>query len=165
MKKLIALFSILLLLTACGEKSIIEQPGFNKKDHHFVTKAQSEIMDDVEASVPGTYYFGYGECPVCQELVPVLEEVLTELDQTATYIDVSKEEFQKISERFQTFDASLPENRQSGGGVPFVVGIDEDGTIRTHAGTVGNFQPGQTEMNEDQIEYLSIKLKQVITGE
>ena len=166
MKKLLTLFSILLLLTACGEKNIMaDQPEFNKKDHHFVTESQTTIMDNIEAGVAGTYYFGYGGCPVCVDLVPVLEDVLTELDQEAIYIDVSKEEFKSIGERFQAFDESLPENQQSGGGVPFVLVIDEDKNIRTHAGTVGNYSPGKEDMSEDQIEYLEIKLKQAITGE
>lgn len=166
MKKLLALISILLLITACGDKDIMaDQPNFDKKDHHFVTKDQEEIMSDIEASVPGTYYFGYAECPVCEDIVPVFEDVLTELDEEAIYIDVAKDEFQKIAERFQEFDQALPESKQSGGGVPFILVIDEDETIRTHAGTVGNYSPGQEEMTEDQVEYLSIKLRQAITGE
>lgn len=166
MKKLLTLISILLLLTACGEKDIMAgHDGFDKKDHHFVTKSQEAIMDDIEARVPGVYYFGFANCPVCTDLVPVFEDVLTDLDVQAIYIDVSKDEFQKIAERFQTLDQSLPQSMQSGGGVPFVLVVDEDENIRTHAGTVNSYTPGAEEMDENEIEYLKVKLTQAITGQ
>lgn len=167
MKKILTLVSILLLLSACGaDKNIMaDQPGFDKKDHHFVSDSYESIMDDIEASKENIYYFGYGGCPVCEDLVPVLEDVLTDLDQEAIYIDVSKEEFSKIAERFQSYDEALGADLASQGGVPFVLVIDKDGSIRTHRGTVNTYNPGVEEMNDNEIEYLVNKLKQAITGQ
>ena len=167
MKKILTLISILFLLSACGtDKNIMsDQPGFNKKDHHFVSDSYESIMTDIENLKPDVYYFGFGACPVCQDIVPVFEDVLTELDQEAIYVDVSKEEFKKIADRFQAFDQELGANLASQGAVPFVLVIDEDETIRTHRGTVNTYNAGEEEMNENEIEYLENKLKQAITGQ
>lgn len=167
MKKTLTLVSILLLLlTACSEKNIMaDQPNFDKKDHHFITDSYTAVMSDIEAKKEGIYYFGNATCPVCEDLVPVLEDVLTELDQEAIYINVSKEEFSSIAERFEEFDQSLAPALQSEGGIPYLVAIDDKGTVRTHRGTISSYDIGKEEMSEDQIQYLEIKLKQAITGE
>lgn len=164
MKKLLLLFTSLVLLSACSS-NIMKGHDELGADHHFVKEDYSDVMDDLENKKPGVYYAGFPECPYCSDLVPVLEDVLEETDTMATYIKVDDSGFDKIRDRFIDFDESLDESQQSGGGVPFVIVIDEDETIRTHVGTVEGYSPGVEEMSENQLEYLHIKLTQAIEGQ
>lgn len=163
-KKIILLLSFLFVLTACSSGNIMKDyKGFDKKDHHFVTKKNKEILEDMENKVANIYYIGYPECPYCTDLVPIFEEVLTELDRTAMYLNPQKDFSQKEIEQYSNFMKSLPEKLQSQG-VPFIIVIDEEQNIRTFSPTIASTNPGNHKLSESQIDYLKIKLKQVING-
>lgn len=165
MKKIMTvLLTSLLLLTACGSNNIMKDyKKLDKKDHHFKSLGVSETLDALEEKQEGIYFIGYAGCQFCSDFVPILEDVLTEIDQTAIYLDIQDKAFnQEAVERFLEFDKSLPENKQSKGGVPFLVVINDKGDVNTFAGTVQGHNPGVEELSENQIEYLKIKLKQTI---
>ncbi|CAM3646433.1 hypothetical protein ERUR111494_04875 [Erysipelothrix urinaevulpis] len=162
MKKLLTILSVLVLLTACGQKDIMKgYKGLKGPDHQFVSEDYKAVMKKIENKEPGLYYFGFSDCPYCQDLVPVLNETLVELDQKAIYIDVKNSSFQGISKAFQDFEATLPQDKQSGGAFPYVMGIDKDGNVNTHKGTVQSHNL-DTGLTEDEAKYIKLKIKQLI---
>lgn len=163
-KRIVLVLSLLFVLTACSTGNIMKDyKGFDKKDHHFVALNGKEGVENLQNKKTGIYYIGYPECPFCTDMVPVFEEVLTELDQKALYINPQKDFDESTSKLYQEFVKSLPESLQSDG-VPFVIVIDEDQTIRTFSPSVKSTSPGNHKLTENQIEYLRIKLTQVIKG-
>lgn len=168
MKKLLTLIlSSLILLTACGSNNVMKDyKNLDKKDHHFENIGVIETIEALEEKQEGIYFVGYAGCAFCADLVPVLEEVLTEIDKTAYYLNIEDKDFNdEAIERFMNFDQSLAENKQSQGGVPFVISINQEGDINTFTGTVQGHNPGVEDLSENQIEYLKIKLKQTLEFE
>ena len=163
-KKIVLTLTFLLVLVGCSNGNIMKDyNGFNKKDHHFVTKKHNEILDDLENKVANIYYIGYPECPYCTDLVPVFEDILTEVDRSALYLNPQKDFTQDNAEQYQKFINSLPEKQQNNG-VPFIIVIDEDQTVRTFSPNIASKEPGNHKLSENQIEYLKLKLRQVING-
>lgn len=166
MKRIFLTLSVLLVLIAgCSQGSdniMSGYPGFDKEDHHFVTKSASEIIDDLENKVPGAYYLGFSECPWCRVLVPILEEALTETDTTITYLNVRGSDFANsdtLKNRLLAWDGTLDSDSQGGGSVPFVIVIAPDGSITTHLGTVETqTDPANQPLTDTQTLYLRSRL-------
>lgn len=167
MKKRILLVLLVLLLTACSSsKSNIMQgyQGFNKTDHHFVTKDYVEIINDITSYKPGIYYMGFKECPWCIALVPVFEEVATDFDSEIVYLNTRDDKYSKDTqemERLNAFITSLPKELQNDGKVPFIISISKSGEIKTHLGTAPNHEAPNQAMTESQVSYLKARLTEL----
>ena len=174
MKKTILLVLMTLLLTACSIQNgnsnvnIMEgYKGFDKKDHHFVTKGYNEIIEDITSYKQGIYYLGFKECPWCIALVPVFEEVATTQDMTITYLntrdDKYKEDAQAI-EKLTEFIETLPKDQQNDGKVPFIISISKDKVVKTHLGTAPNHNAPTTDMTEAEVSYLTARLNELFNN-
>ena len=166
MKKIVLLcVTLLLVLTACGQKNIMKDyPNFKVKDHHFETKKFSEIMDDMENKVPGVYYVGFAQCPWCVALVPHLEDVLADYDLTAIYMDTQDAQFannDSIKERYEAFLGTFPDGIENKGSSPFVFVIDANGSINGHTGTAPTHDARQNEMTDKELDYLNARLERL----
>lgn len=170
MKKSILLVLMSLVLVACTSSKVNIMDGykgFNKKEHHFVTKDYNEIIDDITSYKQGIYYLGFKECPWCIALVPVFEEVATSLDMTITYLNTREEKYTgdtQAIEKLNDFIATLPVDQQNDGKVPFIISISKDKVVKTHLGTAPNHDARSTEMTESEVSYLTSRLNELFNN-
>lgn len=166
MKKSLVLIMLCLMLVACTSGTNIMEgyKGFTKKDHHFTTKDHNEIIDDITSYEPGIYYLGFAQCPWCIALVPVFEEVATEHDMTITYLNTRDDKYKAdtpSTSRLNDFIATLPEDMQNQGSVPFIISISKDKVVKTHLGTAPNHDAPSAEMTESEVNYLTARLNEL----
>lgn len=172
MKKISVFIALCFLLVACSPKQsgnniMSGYKGFEKVDHHFVTKDYNSIIDDITSLTQGVYYIGFAECPWCIALVPVLEDVATEQDMNITYLNSRDEKYSKDTEaieRLNTFISSLPAEDQNDGYVPFIISIGHDKVVKTHLGTAPNHDAPNASMTDEEVNYLTLRLKELFTN-
>ena len=163
MKKLFAILSLITLLVGCsGTRNIMsDYQGFNKKDHHYVTKNYNQIIDDITSYKQGVYYIGYAQCPWCVELVPVMEEVATAQSMNVIYLNAQDKDFKKdkaANQKLNDFIKTFPQENQNKESVPFTISIGADKTIKTHLGTAPNHKPQVAKMSDDEIKFVKARL-------
>ncbi|QIK70752.1 thioredoxin [Erysipelothrix sp. HDW6C] len=173
MKKLIfTLMAIMLVLTGCTSKGntsadgAADMSGYEGigKEHHFVSEALPDMVSNIENKVEGIYYLGFATCPWCIELTPVMEDVASELNVSIHYLNVRDDAWKtnKLADRIMAFEETLPASAtKSEGYVPYLIIIDKDGNIKTHLGTVDGHEPSKAKMTEDQVNFLTIRLKEM----
>lgn len=167
MKKLVLLVLMTLLLVACTATKVNIMDGykgFNKKDHHFITKDYNDIIDDITSYKQGIYYLGFKECPWCIALVPVFEEVATTQDMSITYLNTREDKYVNDTQAIQKlndFITALPVDQQNDGKVPFIISISKDKVVKTHLGTAPNHDARSTEMTESEVSFLTSRLNEL----
>lgn len=176
MKKMLLMSLCLVFLMGCGQTvnedsiqtketyTMSEYSGLKTSDIRFKTDTPDCIIKKLEDKVPGTFFIGFSDCPWCQSLVPVLNDVLIDKDQYAYYLDVRSSDFssnQSFVERYNSFDEGLGKFG-SGGSVPFLIVIDENGKVQTHIGTLENHDASKEDLNDEQVEQLKKILSDMI---
>lgn len=94
MKKLLTIFFSVILLTGCTSTHKSDMSGyddFTDKDHVFYDMRVKEMIQKMDDKETFTVYFGFSECPYCNEAMPVLNEVAKERNQEVGYINTRKD--------------------------------------------------------------------------
>ncbi|MGT2832724.1 hypothetical protein [Streptococcus halotolerans] len=121
----------------------------------------SETLSKMTSRQAGIYYYGFPECPWCQELVPVLERVLKEEETTAFAVDIHDKQYsQKDSQTLKSFYQD--QVKQENVSVPFLVAINEAGEVRIHVGTVDGHNAKMKKMTRKQKEELTKALRELV---
>lgn len=104
MKRIILLFTILLVLCGCNQKpkTIVESNydivsttvdmsgyfGVNSTNHCFRLVTCQELFNTIDNKGSGVFYLGRTNCQCCLDVTKYLDEVARELNVTVYYIDV-----------------------------------------------------------------------------
>ena len=114
MKKILSILLITVFLTGCSIEKIekeeyVQAEDFStdysiREDHIFVDVTIEEVIDIFEEGT-GIVYFGFPECPFCQEIVPILDGITVDNDIERIYYynprqirEDNPEEYQKLLE-------------------------------------------------------------------
>ena len=121
MKRLFIILLCLLTLCSCTAKepandidlvtTKVDMSGYRNMlpfDHQFVGIDPSEFIRVFQEKGTGIFYFGYADCPYCNEAIPYLNEVAKENDIKIHYIDVYSDQY-NFFEYFETVKALLEE--------------------------------------------------------
>ena len=110
----------------------------------------------------GVYYFGYEDCPWCQDAIPILKEVAQSQNQSVYYIRTRDSNHKLLYDERQkeeliTYIGEYMEKNEEGEltlYVPMVVQMMEGTIENCHIGTVEGYEPSEREMTENEKEYL-----------
>ncbi|MEQ9763292.1 hypothetical protein ABPS01_01210 [Streptococcus sp. ZJ151] len=148
---------------------LVAQPAVQQKEsldydtstESLITANGSETLSKMTSGQAGIYYYGFPECPWCQELVPVLERVLKEEEKTAFAVDIHDKQYsQTDSQTLKSFYQA--QVKQENVSVPFLVAISEAGEVRTHVGTVDGHNAKTAKMTKEQQEELAKTLRELV---
>lgn len=168
MKKiLLTLSAALIFLSGCSSNIMSSYTTLTEKNHHYVTKQYTEIMDDLENKVPGVYYFGFPDCPWCKVLVPEFETVLNEYDMTALAVDTRNKQFTNneiLQKRYADFLETFQAGKDSQGSVPFIVVISKDGIVDGHSGLTPDYRDIKVPLTDEQRTYFQARVGYLLDG-
>lgn len=130
----------------------------------------SEAIDFFKEKKSGLLYFGFVNCPWCQELVPILHELTRQENVPVYYIETrnrentrlySDEERDKISPYLKEF---IKENKEGTPTlyVPLVVAVENGEVIAGHQGTTSDHNAHEEKLSEAQKELLQNDLQNLI---
>lgn len=174
MKKLLIVFIILTLLCSCTKKVIYDDPQGNISDMTAYNNLQTDrfydltiddFLDLIEEEKTFIAYFGYEECPWCNDLLPTLNEVATEKDLKIYYIDFhAQENMDNIEGLEKIKDLSADYLQQDEQGqlklyFPTVFYVRKGKIVELHQGTVSGHDASKNELTEKQQARLKYNLE------
>ncbi|MDO5079074.1 MAG: transporter accessory protein [Streptococcus minor] len=150
----------LVVLTMFGFQ-LNKKPLYDDTAPEFIKLHSDQVVQKIENSKRGVYYFGFANCPWCQELLPYLREELAAQDSTAYLVDTKSADFseenrQKITDIYIKY---LGGDRLY---VPFLIVIDSKGELRVHMGTVEGHDASKERMTESQEKEFKNLLRNLI---
>lgn len=129
MKKIIAILSVLLILSGCtsntygpityenkvelvsSDVDMSAYPTMQTTGHAFKKVSMEEANRIYSEGGTAVIFYGYPTCGFCTKAVPVINESALEMNVTVYYVDVSKNDdkqayadFQKLAENFLTIE-------------------------------------------------------------
>ena len=84
-----------MFVIACGGAQKAELNGyddFHDEQHVFLESDALDVVKKMDAKESFCVYFGFGNCPWCEEALPVLNEVAKEYKQNVLYVNTRKKE-------------------------------------------------------------------------
>lgn len=170
MKKFsLLLITFLLFLTGCANSSpkkadMSNYTGLTTENHRFLDVELTQGIRKLTNKEPGVYYIGYSGCPWCQALIPHLNQNLEEADKDAYYLNlkgtnVDEQTAKKAREDINEF---LSQYGSSYVGVPLLIVVNEDGSIKEHVGTLNTHNATERELTEYEIVLLNKVLKELL---
>ena len=118
------------------------------------------VFTMLENKESGIVYFGFSDCPWCQEALPILKQVLEEQKLNCYYVQTRDEErnsLLKEEEKADIMEKSMDflqrdEENNPQLYVPFVIVIEEGKVIDGHVGTVEGYDTNERKMNKEEKE-------------
>lgn len=147
----------------CEEQSACSiDEADNQKDDWFIGLTMEDALQKLENQEDGVYYFGYEDCPWCQDDAPVLKEVAQEHQKKVYYIRTRDEDHNLMyddeqKERIINYLGEYMETNEDGQltlYVPMVVEMKNGKVKNTHIGTVDSYDPNEREMTEEETKQL-----------
>ena len=147
----------------CEEQSACSiDEADNQKDDWFIGLTMEDALQKLENQEDGVYYFGYEDCPWCQDAAPVLKEVAQEHQKKVYYIRTRDEDHNLLyddeqKERIINYLGEYMETNEDGQltlYVPMVVEMKNGKVKNTHIGTVDSYDPNEREMTEEETKQL-----------
>ena len=137
------------------KQELTDQKPFEKTDIN-------TVFTMLENKQSGIVYFGFSDCPWCQEALPILKQVLEEQELSCYYVQTRDEERKallKEEEKAAIMEESMDflqkdEENNPQLYVPFVIVIDEGKVIDGHVGTVEGYDTNERKMNEEEKQQL-----------
>lgn len=134
----------------------------NQKDDWFIALTMEDALQKLEYQEDGVYYFGYEDCPWCQDAAPVLTEVAQEYQKEVYYIKTRDEDHNLLyddeqKERIINYLGEYMETNEDGQltlYVPMVVEMKDGKVKNSHIGTVDSYDPNEREMTEEETKQL-----------
>lgn len=129
-----------------------------------------DAIHDFENSASGIYYFGFENCPWCQEVEPLIEEESKISGQTVHYIQTRDENGERLytdEEKEQILpylEDYMSHNEESGEWtlyVPLLVRIEEGRAVNGHVGTVEGHDAHERKMTEEESREVKRKVKDI----
>lgn len=134
----------------------------SQKDDWFIALTMEDALQKLEDQEDGVYYFGYEDCPWCQDAAPVLTEVAQEHQKEVYYIKTRDEDHNLLyddeqKERIINYLGEYMETNEDGQltlYVPMVVEMKDGKVKNSHIGTVDSYDPNEREMTEEETKQL-----------
>ncbi len=140
---------------SCGLDS---NTNSNQNSQQFMSITMQEATQLFKEKQKGIIYFGYPDCPWCQEAQPILEEVSKEFDIKIYYVRTRDDDKEKLYTKDEK-DAIVPYlkdylKKDDQGElqiyVPLVVSIENGRVIQGHLGTVDEHDAHERKMTESE---------------
>ena len=98
-----------LLLAGCGTKAFVsaDMSGYQYLEDDkpaFYEMTVQDMKDRMDAGDTFVVYFGFADCPWCNECVPVLNETAKEVSQTVGYVNTRKDAAWKSNTDIDGYD-------------------------------------------------------------
>lgn len=140
-------------------------PEFKNEDGTFYEVTPSEFYAEVvEGQKPAAVFFGYAECPWCNDALPVLNAAAQYLDMQIAYINIKKAlytESETEKEPYETLLATISESIDPDGDgsprllVPFFGTFKDGKLVEYHMGTIDEeYDPSERELTHEEAEQL-----------
>lgn len=121
----------------------------------------------------GILYFGFPDCPWCQQLLPVLEEAREETGQTIYYIQTRDENRERLytedqKEEIEPWIRNYMKNNEDGVltlYVPLVLNVQDGTVIAGHQGTEDGHDAHERQMTEEEKNLLKEQLLEVLDAQ
>lgn len=134
---------------------------YGERTRQLNIKDDSKTLSQMLAKQPGIYYYGFPECPWCQELTPIVTRLLKAHKAQAETVNVHGDTYDSVDrEQLKRFyQATVKQENVS---VPFLVFINSKGEIKTHVGTVEGHNATKAKLTMQQKEQLRSELAALI---
>ena len=172
MKKWIIAVSLLLFAAGCADKTAAVETAslkadmsgyenFTETDHHFLASDVQDFLERMDDQETMTAYFGFSECPWCNEALPILNECAEEAGTDIYYINTRPTEDVTNNTEMPDYDLLLARigscfSYDNEGNhhlyVPFVVFVKDGEVVMTHEGTVDGHDAHERVMTDEERE-------------
>lgn len=127
-----------------------------------VSLHMEQALQYLKEQKEGVYYFGYDDCPWCQDAEPVLKKVAQTHHQKVYAIKIRDEDHKLLYDEAQKkeiisyFGKYMQKNEEGELTlyVPMVVQMKEGQVQNIHIGTLDSYDPKQREMTESEVQKL-----------
>ncbi len=157
--------------TAClpDEK---EKTGSNEPGSQYEEISFDEAISMFRDGKSGILYFGFADCPWCQELVPILTEELQSASKTAYFVRTRDEEKNRLytDEQKEEIQPYLqPYMKENDEGVltlyvPLVVVVRDGQVVTAHQGTVDGHDAHERKMTDEEAASLQKELRELVAA-
>lgn len=151
------------LTKACdGEVACTVEDTEAQNENDFVELSMEEALHRFDAQKDGVYYFGYEDCPWCQDAVPILKEVSEEHQEKVYYVKTRDEDHNllyddKQKQRIIDYFGEYMDTDEDGKltlYVPMVVEMENGQVKHVHIGTLDSYDPNEREMTQEEEQEL-----------
>ncbi|MCR0410331.1 transporter accessory protein [[Clostridium] innocuum] len=147
-------------LKTCEENQVCKVDESKKMS--FVDMEMEQALEFFENKETGILYFGYDECPWCQQASPILNEISIEKKQEINHIRIVNASHERLytdeqNERLSLFISDYMTPDEHGAFqlyVPLVLSVKDGKVMNGHIGTFENHNANTREMTEKEKEQL-----------
>ena len=133
-----------------------------KEDNWNIELTMEDALQKLDDHEDGVYYFGYEDCPWCQDAAPVLKEVAQSHYKKVYYIKIRDDAHNLLyndeqKERIISYFGDYMETNEDGEltlYVPMVVQMKDGKVQNSHIGTLDSYDPNEREMTKEEIQKL-----------
>ena len=141
-----------------GACSVVEQ-----EENSFISLSMEEALQFFEDQKTGIMYFGFPDCPWCNDVVPILEKVSKKMNEPVYYVRTRKGKkdnydrlyTEKQRKHLTKYVGSYMSQNEEGTlslYVPLVVSIDQGVCTSGHVGTVEGHDAHKREIKKSEIQ-------------
>lgn len=132
----------------------------------------TEILRDLAYGNDGLYYFGFPDCPWCQEVVPLLVEEASRADQRFLYVQTrdlnhnlrySQDQARNMSLYFPDYFVRNDEGKVVVY-VPLIAAVKDGRLVAAHQGTVEGHDAHQRKMTDDERKECQEAIRDVVSA-
>lgn len=139
-----------------ADMSLYEE--FKAKENMFIKTTAEDVLSLIENRKSAMVYFGFPDCPWCEDMLPVLNEAAKNKDYPILYVEARNEKgelnySEEIKEKiYNEFDFTF-ETDENGKKImyfPYVVRIENGVVTDSHVGTVDGHNAHERELTEEE---------------
>lgn len=157
MKKNLIIVALLTILAGCGLSIFAYHQAsasvYDNASPEFIQADTLTTIQNIQNNKSGFYYFGFENCPWCQDLLPQLQAELHDSFSRAYLVNTKSKDFTPEAKKVVTaiYKEYLGGDKLY---VPFLVAINSKGQVRVHMGTVKGHDASSEEMTSEQLKEL-----------
>ena len=147
-----------------GEKADFSgYEGFQETEHLFVNSDVKDLVNRIENKETCVAFFGFANCPWCNEALPILNELSKANQQTILYVNTRPNSSVKSNTEIPDYDLlleaigstfSLDDEGKHHLYVPFVVFVKNGEVVYYHEGTTADHDATERKMTQEEVEEL-----------
>lgn len=147
----------------CDSQNACAIEGLDEKEDNWnIELTMEDALQKLDDHEDGVYYFGYKDCPWCQDATPVLKEVAESHHKKVYYIKIRDDAHNLLyndeqKERIISYFGDYMETNEDGEltlYVPMVVQMKDGNVQNCHIGTLDSYDPNEREMTKEEIQKL-----------
>ncbi|MDY4761866.1 hypothetical protein [Streptococcus thoraltensis] len=138
-----------------------QQASYDTSTEQFIVADDSETLSKMTSKQAGIYFYGFPECPWCQELLPIVNDALQGEKASAYVVDIHGNSYsEEDAATLKTFYQLNVKQKEVL--VPFLVFINQEGQVKTHVGTIEGHNAKKEKMTKNQREELMKALRDLV---